>query len=159
MNYINFAIITDTPVTLRNFLISRNILQLVPGDPGGPSVLAGVLPGMEWVEVPNPIITDPGTGGDPFTPGYIPPTYDTRRVFLVKFAHDSVDDQLVDVINPADTIYDWSKFGRWIKNNSTVVTAPANYTINGQPAGDARKITGQPVWLVHDRPERFGVWQ
>ena len=53
------------------------------------------LPGMEWIEVPNPIQTDPGSGM-PGEPGYVPPTYDTRHVDLVKFAHDSEADQQAD---------------------------------------------------------------
>jgi hypothetical protein len=40
-----------------------------------------------------------------------------------------------------------------------VVNAPVNYTINGEHAGSARKITGEQVWLVHVDPDRFGVWQ
>jgi hypothetical protein len=56
-------------------------------------------------------------------------------------------------------IYDWSKFGRWIKNNGAWQNAPAGWTINGQPAGRAWKITGENVWLVRENPERFGVWQ
>jgi hypothetical protein len=148
MNYINFVVITDTPGRLATFLVSRNIIQQVPDDSGGQQYV-GVLPGMEWVKVPNPIVTDPGP----------PPVYDTRHVFLVKFAHDSVENQVDVDSDTTQNAFDWSKFGRWVKANSTVVTAPANYTINGQPAGDAYKITGQNVWLVRDGPERFGVWQ
>jgi hypothetical protein len=143
---INFVVITDTPGRLATFLVNRGIIQDSPL--GG---FVGVRPGMEWVRVPNPIQTGVDGSGNP--------VMDTRAVFLVKFAHESADNE-VDVDSDTSTNqYDWSKFGRWVKANSSVVTAPANYTINGEPAGDAYKITGQNVWLVRDNPERFGVWQ
>lgn len=158
---INFVVITDTPGRLAQFLEARGIIQQVPGPGGVGTQWQGVRGGMEWVKVPNPIITDPGSGtfGQP---GYVPPTYDDRSVFLVKFAHESEVNEGADTSPESDktqNIYDWSKFGTWVKNNSTVVTAPANFTINGVPVGDAYKINGQPVWLVRDNPERFGVWQ
>jgi hypothetical protein len=145
---ISFVIITDTPARLATFLVSRGIIeQKADGS------YVGVRPGMEWVKVPNPIVTDPGP----------PPVYDTRAVFLVKFAHESeafeVDGPLVDEEGNPINQYDWSKFGKWVKANSSVVNAPVNYTINGVHAGSARKITGEQVWLVHIDPDRFGVWQ
>jgi hypothetical protein len=145
---ISFVIITDTPARLATFLVSRGIIeQKADGS------YVGVRPGMEWVKVPNPIVTDPGP----------PPVYDTRAVFLVKFAHESeafeVDGPLVDEEGNPINQYDWSKFGKWVKANSSVVSAPVNYTINGEHAGSARKITGEQVWLVHIDPDRFGVWQ
>jgi hypothetical protein len=155
MLYINFVVITDTPVRLRNFLISRGILEEVTMQ--GETVLVGTRPGMEWVRVPNPIVTGgTGTELDPFV-------YDTRAVYLVKFAHESLDNEVDgDVVdeegNPIDT-YDWSKFGKWVKANGASVNAPVGWTINGEPAGSAWKITGEQVWLVRTAPERFGVWQ
>jgi hypothetical protein len=145
---ISFAIITDTPARLATFLVNRGIIeQNAQGN------YVGVRPGMEWVKVPNPIVTDPGP----------PPVYDDRAVFLVKFAHESealeVDGPLVDEEGNPINQYDWSKFGKWVKANSSVVNAPVNYTINGEHAGSARKVTGEQVWLVHVDPDRFGVWQ
>jgi hypothetical protein len=137
---ISFAIITDTPARLATFLVNRGIIeQNAQGN------YVGVRPGMEWVRVPNPIVTDPGSG-TPGEVGYIPPTYDDRAVFLVKFAWESESEK-------ADAFRDW------IVNNSSVVNAPINYLINGEPAGSARKIDGEQVWLVHVDPDRFGVWQ
>jgi hypothetical protein len=147
---INFVVITDTPGRVVTFLTARGIIEQVD-DGHGNTVLNGVRPGMEWVRVPNPIQTGVDGSGNP--------VMDTRAVFLVKFAHESADNE-VDVDSDTSTNqYDWSKFGRWVKANSSVVTAPVNYTINGEPAGNAYKITGQNVWLVRDNPERFGVWQ
>jgi hypothetical protein len=148
---ISFVVITDTPARLRDFLIARNVIQDVNG------VLTGVRPGMEWVRVPNPIQTSAGP----------PPVMDDRAVFLVKFAHESedfdVDGPKVDNSDPENPVqipvWDWSKFGKWVKANSSVVDAPANYTINGIHAGSARKVTGEQVWLAHIDPDRFGVWQ
>jgi hypothetical protein len=147
MLYINFVVITDTPVRLKNFLIARGILEEVeqPALGGGTeTVLRGTRPGMEWVRVPNPIIKADLTPDD-------------RNVYLVKFAHESLDNE-VDGEVTADT-YDWSKFGKWVKANGASVNAPVGWTINGEPAGSAWKITGEQVWLVRTAPERFGVWQ
>jgi hypothetical protein len=137
---ISFTVITDTPQRLANFLVSRGVIeQNASGN------YVGVLPGMEWVKVPNPIVTDPGSGvlGEP---GYVPPTYDTRSVFLVKFAWESQSEKAQAFID-------------WVIANSSVADAPANYTINGVHVGSARKVTGQQVWLAHIDPDRFGVWQ
>jgi hypothetical protein len=137
---ISFAIITDTPVRLATFLVNRGIIeQNAQGN------YVGVRPGMEWVKVPNPIQTAPGSG-TPGEVGYIPPTYDTRAVFLVKFAWESESEK-------ADAFRDW------VVANSSVVNAPVNYTINGEHAGSARKVNGEQVWLAHIDPDRFGVWQ
>lgn len=160
---INFTVITDTPARLANFLVSRGVIQQVTDPLSGETRYVGVKPGMEWVKVPNPIVTDPGSGGSPFEPGYVPPTYDDRSVFLVKFAHDSeaedADGPAVDEEGNPINQYERTKFGKWVRDNASMVTAPANYTINGEPVGDAYKVNGQNVWLVRDNPERFGVWQ
>jgi hypothetical protein len=136
---ISFVIITDTPARLRDFLVARNIIKQEGSN------YVGVLNGMEWVMVPNPIQTAPASG-TPGEVGYVPPTYDGRAVFLVKFAWESESEK-------ADAFRDW------IVANSSAVDAPVNYTINGIHAGSARKVTGEQVWLVHVEPDRFGVWQ
>jgi hypothetical protein len=157
---INFVVLTDTPARLRNFLVSRGIIKeatvTLPGDDVPQTIYSGVRSGMEWVEVPNPIVTDPGSGtvGEP---GYVPPTYDDRKAYLVKFSDESATNEVDG--DTGGNPYDWSKFGKWVKANSTVVTAPPNYTINGEPVGDAYKINGEQVWLVRNEPDRFGAWQ
>lgn len=154
---ISFTVITDTPQRLANFLVSRGVIEQRPD-----GTYVGVRPGMEWVRVPNPIVTDPGSG-TPGQPGYVPPTYDTRAVYLVKFAHESenneVDGPQVDAEGKPISQYEWSKFGKWVMNNTTQQAAPAGWTINGQPVGNARKVNGENVWLIRDNPDRFGVWQ
>jgi hypothetical protein len=130
---INFVIITDTPARLRDFLIARNIIKQETDPRDQSPILTGVLPGMEWERVPNPIQISPGV-------------YDDRAVYLVKFAWES-EAQKADA------------FRDWILANSSVQNAPPNYLIGGVHAGSARKITGEQVWLVHIDPERFGVWQ
>jgi hypothetical protein len=137
---ISFTVITDTPQRLANFLVSRGIVEQ---DAQGNYV--GVRPGMEWARVPNPIQTAPGSG-TPGEIGYVPPTYDDRAVFLVKFAWESESEKAQGFID-------------WVVANSSVVNAPVNYLINGEHAGSARKVTGENVWLAHINPERFGVWQ
>jgi hypothetical protein len=141
----SFAVITDTPQRLASFLEQRGIIEQVTDTVTGKTSYVGVNPGMEWVRVPNPIITDPGSGtlGQP---GFVPPTHDTRSVFLVKFARESETEKA-------------QGFRDWLLANTSVQTAPAGWTIGGEPVGDARKVTGQNVWLVNDRPERFGIWQ
>ena len=140
MDITNFVLMTDTPGRMANFLETRGIIKQ-----NADGSYSGVLPGLEWVEVPNPIVTGPGSGtiGQP---DFVQPPHDTRRTFLVKFTHESRTQKAED-------------FRNWILNNSSVVTAPAGWTINGEPAGSARKIDGQSVWLVTDDPDRFGVWQ
>jgi hypothetical protein len=149
MHYISFVVITDTPGRLATFLTNRGIIEQKTDPITGQTYYAGVRPGMEWAGVPNPIVTDPGP----------PPVYDTRAVFLVKFAHESQTEQEAEGNVIQVNQYDWSRFGKWVKANSSVVSAPVNYTINGEHAGNAYKVNGQQVWLVRDRPERFGVWQ
>lgn len=162
MLYTSFVVISDTPVRLRDFLVTRSVIKAVDDGDGG-TAYTGVLSGMEWQKVPNPIQTAPASG-TPGQPGYVPPTYDTRACFLVKFAHESEADQATatpqtDVNGDPVNQYDWSKFGQWVKANATLVDAPLNYLINGVWAGQAYKINLQNVWLVRDAPERFGVWQ
>jgi hypothetical protein len=128
---ISFVVITDTPVRLRDFLVSRGVIEQ-----NSSGNYVGVRPGMEWVRVPNPIITNPGP----------PPVYDTRAVYLVKFAWESESEKAQSFID-------------WIVSNSSVQSAPVGWTINGLPVGSARKVTGEQVWLVHEDPDRFGVWQ
>jgi hypothetical protein len=142
---ISFVVITDTPARLANFLESRGIIEQKTDPLTEETYYIGVRPGMEWVKVPNPIQTAPGSG-TPGEVGYAPPTYDDRAVFLVKFAWESESEK-------ADAFRDW------VIANSSVVNAPVNYLINGEHAGSARKITGEQVWLVHVDPDRFGVWQ
>jgi hypothetical protein len=159
MNYISFVVITDIPGRVATFLVSRGIIEQKTNSLTGQTYYTGVRPGMEWVRVPNPIRIE-----DTDSPGSNQPVYDTRAVFLVKFAHESQafeDDNLTNSPTTDDygNIYDYTRFGRWVKGNSTIVAAPANYLINGVHAGNAYKINGQQVWLIRDNPERFGVWQ
>jgi hypothetical protein len=130
---ISFAVITDTPARLATFLVNRGVIEQKIDPQTGQPYLDGVLPGMEWVRIPNPIQTAPGV-------------YDDRAVYLVKFAWES-EAQKADA------------FRDWIVANSSVVNAPVNYLIGGVHAGSARKVTGENVWLVHIDPDRFGVWQ
>lgn len=129
----NFVVVTDTPGRLASFLESRGIIEK-----NAQGNYEGVIPGMEWIEVPNRIITD---NSDPDNP-----VYDTRSIFMVKFARESEQQKA-------------GGFRDWVMANSTAVTAPANYTLGGEPLGEARKVDGQNVWLINDRPERFGGWQ
>jgi hypothetical protein len=146
---ISFSIITATPALLRNRLLERGIIKEVTSF--GQTQIVGVHPGFEWVRVPNPImVSGTGTPGDPYVPG-------AQAVYLVKFAHEAEADQIEAPDDPLNTdmgdLTNYTKLGKWIKNNSTVVTINS---VDGK-SWPARKINGEQMWLV--RSDDFGVWQ
>jgi hypothetical protein len=147
---ISFSIITGTPALLRDRLIERGILQEVDDGDGG-TMVVGVHPGFEWVRVPNPVmISGTGTEEDPYVPA-------SQAVFLVKLAHEAKADQVEAPDDPENEdqgdLTNYTKLGKWIKNNSSVVTVNS---ADGR-SWQARKVTGENIWLV--RSDDFGVWQ
>jgi hypothetical protein len=146
---ISFSIITGTPALLRDRLIERGIIQEIVVD--GQTQVVGVHPGFEWVRVPNPVmVSGTGTVEDPYVPA-------TQAVFLVKMAHEAEADQDDGLDDTGDgdrgNLMNWTKFGKWVKNNSTAVTIDS---VDGR-SWPARKVTGENIWLV--RSDDFGVWQ
>lgn len=158
---INFVLLTTTPAEVRNFLINRGILQQVTDPITGKTSLVGVFPGVEYTAnaVPNPIITDPGSGGSPADPGYVSPTYDTRKVYLVKLVIDAEADEIAGFqqTNPDGTLKPVdlrTKLGNWVHNNGVRDDLNVNGTIV-----PAMKI-GTTVWLARDDTTLFfGTWQ
>ena len=81
---ISFTLLTDTPARLRNQLIARGIIKQDVDEQGRGPTLVGVRPGVEWVEVPNPIVTTQPVGepklpdGTP-NPDYVPAVMDPRH--------------------------------------------------------------------------------
>ena len=160
---ISFTVITSTPLVLRNQLLNRGIVEQKLNSLTGQNDLVGVKKGLEWLEVPNPIITTLGSG-IPMEPGYVPPVMDTRRVFLVKFAHENEADQTdgieqdEDVVEGEETVRRRkalilrTKWGQWIMANSTAATITS---ADGR-SWPARKV-GTATWFVAS--DDFGVWQ
>ena len=112
---ISLTILAATPAELRDRLIARNILKIDDGN------LVGVLPGMEWVEAPNVIVTALASG-TPGEPGYVPAVMDSRKAYHVKFAHESLaDDDSGDPDDPEDEHprFTRSKIVKWVKANGT----------------------------------------
>jgi hypothetical protein len=146
-----FAILTSNPTQARNFLINRGIAQQITSNWDGTqtTVLVGVLPGLEWIEVPNPIIVNPGP----------PPVMDTRHNYLVKIAHESDADQRqgIDQTLPKNpTIEDLlnrTKAGKWVLANGTRDDQNVNGTIV-----PAYQIGAQQGWICVDLNYVLGAW-
>jgi hypothetical protein len=137
---ISFMILTGQPADLRDFLIARNFLKV---DEAGE--LVGVLPGVEFAQIPNPVVTSAGP----------PPVYDTRKVFMVKVSDVAEADQL-DTATEGELIWQRTKLGKWIRDNSTAVT---HTDASGQQYR-GRKVNNQPVWLFReDDAGLVGAWQ
>lgn len=137
---ISFTIITTTPLVLRNQLVSRGIitLQTVEGVPNTP---VPVFEGLEYTEVPNPIITS-----------LAPVVLDTRRCYLVKLVRAAEDDECTGEARDERALLLRTKLGKWVAANSTADTL---VSADGR-SWPARKV-GTTVWLVAD--PAFGVWQ
>lgn len=137
---IDVVLLTTTPAVLRDRMIERGILQLVNGN------LIGVLPGTEFTVtgVPNPIVATLGP----------PPTYDARKVYLLRLSHeaDANDD---DGVTVGDR-YTRSKLVQWLITNSTAVTLTgADGTIYR-----TRQHTSGTLWFVIPADAgKFGAWQ
>lgn len=138
---ISFTILTSTPADLRDFLIARDVLTTTPaGD------LVGSRRGVEWVELPNPIVTSLGP----------PRVFDTRRVFMVKVTLEAETDEAGSDVQDSTPIWTRTKLGKWIFNNSTAV----NQTDAAGVQYRGRKVTGAAVWLLRDDDAaQIGVWQ
>jgi hypothetical protein len=138
---ISFTILTDTPIRLRDQLIARDIIMQTPQG------LTGVRRGVEWVEVPNIIVTTlaVGTRGQP---GYVPRGMDPRRCWLVKLAWEAEANEK----EGGDGSILQTKFGQWVMNNSVADTLTS---ADGR-SWPARRV-GTNFWLTIS--DDFGVWQ
>jgi hypothetical protein len=164
---ISFTLLTDTPARLRNALISRGIIEQKTDPRTGKTIYVGTRNGVEFVEVPNPIVVTPAVGeprlpdGTP-NPAYVPPVMDTRRVYLVKVAHEAEADE-VEGLQQEDIDPDTgrrtrrsvllrTKLGQWVMANST----PDTITSADGRSWQARNINNN-FWLTIS--DDFGVWQ
>jgi hypothetical protein len=152
---ISFTILTTAPGDLHTFLMARGFLVETTNQDDS-KTLRGAKPGVEFIKVPNRIVT---ALGNPAT--MTPPTYDARHCFLVKIAHEAHEDEIAGLAQTntdgsRKLIWARTKLGVWIANNSSAfsVTDAAGKTYRG------RKITGQPVWLLReDDAAQIAVWQ
>src|SRR5262249_22748663 len=136
---------------------NRGVISQITSAEG--TKLVSNLPGLEWVEVPNPIIVTPAQG-NPGDPGYIPPVMDDRHAYLVKFANENQDDQQSGIdqgsSDPADPNYknllQRTKLGQWVLNNSVRDDQDVNGTIV-----PAWRI-GTNTWAMLDDQGLMGQW-
>lgn len=138
---ISFTVVTSTPVALRDLLLARGIIQQLPEADGAGTYLCGVREGLEWTEVPNIMFTDMGP----------PPVRDTRRVYLVLFAHAAEEFEAEGEAQDDRSVLLRTKFGKWIMANS--VSDPL-VSADGR-SWPARRI-GSTVWVTLS-PD-FGMW-
>lgn len=138
MKWHSVTILTNDAAHLRNALAARGITTT---DMGG---------GVEVAEMPNPLITDAGDPPD------TPPTYDTRRVFLLKLAdgiYETDEDGNVTP-DPGDGYpqFTKSKLAAWVKNNGTQTTL--------SDGTRAWVFANNKHWLIDPRDAApFGAWQ
>lgn len=158
---ISFTLLTDTPARLRNQLIARGIIETYIDPRTGQTMLKGVRPGVEFIEVPNPIVVTPAVG-EPGQPGYVPAVMDPRHCYLVKMAWEAEGDE-TDGLQQDDVDPDTgrrtlrslaarTKFGQWVVANST----PETITSATGQSWQARNINDN-FWLV--LTDDFGEWQ
>ena len=142
---IDFILATADPLRVHDFLIARSICKIENG------ALVGVKPGFEFVEVPNPLaVSGTGTEQDPYV-------YDTRKVFHIRLAHDTANDELDGQAGVGEDTTDFtrSKLVNYVKANGTPVTLTG---VNGY-AVEAWQVVvgGTDVFLA--RNDAIAAWQ
>jgi hypothetical protein len=142
---IDFILATANAARVRDFLVARNICKIEDGN------LVGVKPGFEYTEVPNPLaVSGTGTELDPYV-------YDTRKVYLVRFAHDSAADELdgQDGVGEDTSGFTRSRLVKWVKANGVRVTLTG---VNGYSVEAWRvSVSGTNVFLA--RNDAIAAWQ
>lgn len=138
---ISFTVITSTPVVFRNHLVARGIVTLETVD-GVPNTPVAVRDGLEWVEIPNPIVTSLGP----------PRVMDTRRCYLVKMVRAAEDDECFGETRDARPLLLRTKFGKWVQANSVAATLTSADGLSWP----SRRVSSN-TWLVAS--DDFGIWQ
>lgn len=143
---IDVVLLTTTPAVLRNQLIARNILK-----DDGQGNLIGVLPGTEFTVtgIPNPIQATLGP----------PPTYDTRKVYLLRLSHEAdANDDDGSATAQADPTprYTRSKLVQWVMANSTAVTLTG---ADGTTYRTRQHTSGTLWFVIPADMGKFGAWQ
>lgn len=109
---IDLVLATANPARVRDLLIARSVCKIADG------ALVGVKPGFEFVEVPNPLaVSGSGTEADPYV-------YDTRKVYLIRLAHDTANDELDGQAGEGEDTTDFtrSRLVKYVKANGVPVT-------------------------------------
>jgi len=133
---ISFTIITSDPPALRAALLARGVLTAT-----GPRLGAEIAELQPYTITPGTITT--------------PPVVDTRRIFLVKFAHAAEADEIAEEVqfNADGTRRAFTaatKLGKWILANSVADTV----------FGMAARKIGTAHWFIREQDAApLGVWQ
>lgn len=144
---IDFVIATATPAAVYNFLNARGIVTKDANNN-----VVGVLPGFEYTanQIPNPfVVSGSGTDVDPYV-------YDTKKVYLCRFSHDTEDDQIAGTVDDGTGNWNRAKIVAWIKANGTpqVLTSANGWSCN------AWKVTvGAATVFITNDISNIGVWQ
>ena len=141
---ISFTIITSTPAALRDRLIARDVIKeetFTDLDGVTKTRLVGVREGLEWAQVPNPIVTS-----------LSPRVMDTRRCYLVKLVRVAEDFECEGEARDERALLLRTKLGKWVAANSVAETLTS---ADGR-SWSSRRV-GTNFWLV--AADDFGVWQ
>jgi hypothetical protein len=142
---IDMILATSNPLRVRDFLVARNVCKIEDG------ALVGVKPGFEYTEVPNPLATSgTGTEADPYV-------YDTRKVYLIRFAHDTAADGIdgQDGVGEDTSDFTRSRLVKWVKANGVAATLTG---VNGYSVEAWRvSVSGTNVFLA--RNDAIAAWQ
>jgi len=139
---ISFLLLTNDAADMSAKLIARGILNAD----------GGAKRGFEYVEVGPIKVTDATVDDEGVT---IPATFDPRRVFLCKIAHDMEADE-TDGEGAADengnprSMMARTKLGKFIKKNGFKDNLPDGTA--------AWKIIGHKVWIAPDNGT-YAAWQ
>ena len=138
---ISFLLLTTDAADMSAKLIARGIL-----DADG-----GAKDGFEYVEVGPIKLTEASEDEEGYT---IPATYDSRRVYLCKFAHEMEADEIEGEDandaegNPRDMMLR-TKIGKFVQSNGTR---------DDLPGGTRAWRIGMKFWITPDH-SHLAVWQ
>ena len=142
---ISFILLTTDPADMASKLIARGIIKREDGQ------LVGAKHGFEWVEVGPIKLTEASEDEEGNT---IPATYDPRRVYLCKFAHEMEADETEGEDandaegNPRDMMLR-TKIGKFVQSNGTR---------DDLPGGTRAWRIGMKFWITPDH-SHLAVWQ
>jgi hypothetical protein len=143
---IDVVLICSSPAALRTQMINRGILK-----DDGQGGLVGVLGGTEFTAtgIPNPVVATLGP----------PPTYDTRKVYLLRLSHEAdANDDDGSATAQADPTprYTRSKLVAWVMANSVAETLTGADGVTYR----TRRHTSNTLWFVVPADmAKFGAWQ
>ena len=151
MSYLNLIALVDDPQDIISILVARGFMRLTtPERAGNPYGVETAQLGLEYVEIPNAIITQ---AADLEADPPVQEERDARRVYMLKLAHDARDGDMNDATpEDDDPLREWKR--------STLVSWFLDLATPQTESDGTRTYAYEGVYLV--RPEdqgRFGVWQ